>query len=242
MKKPTIVLPIADPGEQQFTIRPPDFRVLELEIIGTAPLMMNRFSQKMREKMLADHVAGSAQKGKVKGKPAKDVNELFNNARYVSHEGWDGILCASLRNALIRTCSIVGFKMTSGKQSIFILPDGFDAKEGVPLVRIHGDVVQHKATTNPTPILDDRIVRNANGQPDVRIRPRWDAWRLVVRVKYDADVFQAQDVVNLMSRAGVQNGLGEGRPFSKNGNGIDFGTFRIAEAADAAQRPREIAA
>lgn len=204
-------------------INPPDFRMVELEIIGTAPLMISRFSEKMKNKMLADHVAGSKQTSKNrKNNPAKNVEALFQAARYRSTDGWDGILCASLRNALIRTCSIVGFKMTAGKQSLFIVADGFDASEGVPLVKIHGD----------EPVIDERITRNASGMPDVRIRPRWDTWRMVVRVKYDADVFTPQDVVNLMIRAGVQNGLGEGRPFSKNSNGIDFGTFRVAEQAD----------
>jgi hypothetical protein len=242
MKKPTLVSTNDETPDIAVAIRPPDFRIVEFELIGTAPLMISRFSEKMKTKMLADHIAGSGQTGKKKAKPAKDVEALFMNARYISGDGWDGILCAAIRNALIRTCSVVGYTMTSGRQSLFVLADGFDASEGVPLVRIYGTAKQQAAGENPVPTMDERMVRNANGQPDVRIRPRWDNWRMIARVQYDADIFTAEDVTNLMSRAGVQNGLGEGRPFSKKSNGIDFGTFRILNEAEKVKRPRGIAA
>ncbi len=71
--------------------------------------------------------------------------------------------------------------------------------------------------------------RNATGVADIRIRSMWRVWKLNIVVRFDADQFTSTDVVNLISRAGEQVGLGEGRPFSKMSNGMGYGTFRIAE-------------
>jgi hypothetical protein len=47
-------------------------------------------------------------------------------------------------------------------------------------------------------------------------------------VVYDADQFTLEDVSNLLARAGMQVGIGEGRPDSKMSAGMGWGTFRIA--------------
>jgi hypothetical protein len=41
------------------------------------------------------------------------------------------------------------------------------------------------------------------------------------------DQFTHQDVANLMTRVGLQVGLGEGRPDSKNSAGMGWGLFQI---------------
>ena len=75
------------------------------------------------------------------------------------------------------------------------------------------------------------VGRLANGTAMVVIRPLWREWGAMVRVRYDADQFSAEDVINLMNRAGQQIGVGEGRPFSKNSAGLGWGTFVVdAEA------------
>ena len=64
---------------------------------------------------------------------------------------------------------------------------------------------------------------------DLRARPMWRKWGVKLRMEYDADQFTASDVVNLIARAGIQVGIGPGRPFSKMSYGMGYGTFRIAE-------------
>jgi len=39
--------------------------------------------------------------------------------------------------------------------------------------------------------------------------------------------FSGADIANLVLRAGIQVGIGEGRPFSKNSCGMGWGTFEI---------------
>lgn len=108
--------------------------------------------------------------------------------------------------------------MTLAKLSIFIEPDGFDRVDGTPLVKIIG-----------TPEMHVGAVRNATGVCDLRARPMWRNWSVNLRVKYDEDQFSLTDVTNLLARAGIQCGIGEGRPNSRASTGIGFGTFTIAE-------------
>ena len=117
---------------------------------------------------------------------------------------------------MISACRVVGFKMTLAKLSVFVEPDGFDAVDGTPLVKIIGE-----------PRLHQGYGRNANGGVDLRWRPMWEQWKAAVHVRWDASQFSAQDVVNLMARAGLQVGIGEGRPDSPNSNGLGWGMFEV---------------
>jgi hypothetical protein len=45
------------------------------------------------------------------------------------------------------------------------------------------------------------------------------------------DQFTPEDVANLMARVGMQVGIGEGRPDSKNSAGMGWGLFKIADSS-----------
>jgi hypothetical protein len=77
-------------------------------------------------------------------------------------------------------------------------------------------------------------VRNKSGVADLRVRPMWREWHVRLTVRYDADQFTESDVVNLFHRAGLQVGIGEGRPFSKESNGLGYGTFTLASSEEVA--------
>lgn len=203
--------------KKEFVIAPPDIRTLIVELEGTAPLMIAKFSKKAREMMRDKMSAGStARKGRVR--TARNFEEDYMQARHLSEDGWDGLPAGAFRNALISACRLVGFKMTLAKLSLFIEADGFDADEGTPLVRIHG-----------TPEKSEMTGRNADGSADIRVRPLWRQWGATLRIRYDAGQFTDLDVMHLISRVGMQVGVGEGRPDSKNSAGLGFGTFRITE-------------
>ena len=136
---------------------------------------------------------------------------------YLSTEGWHGIPSISFRKAMVSACRVCGYQMTKGKLALFCEADGFDS-EGTPLVKI----------TKGEPHRHDGYGRIADGGIDVNVRPMWDAgWEAVVRIRYDADMFSQSDVINLLARAGMQVGVGEGRPDSKESCGCGWGTFRI---------------
>lgn len=197
-------------------ITPPDIRTIQLQIEGTSPLVINKFSAKAKEIMMATQMAGSTAKSK-KAREAKDFEDLFNGARHVSSDGWDGIHAASFRNAAISACRAAGFVMTKAKLAIFIEPDGFDADDMTPLVRI----------TKGEPQMVVSPCRNASGVIDLRPRPTYFPWGADLRIKYDAGILTETDVVNLMARVGLQVGIGEGRPDSKQSAGVGNGLFNL---------------
>lgn len=200
-------------------ITAPNFQTAEFVIRGTAPLVINKFSAKAKQEMIDKQMAGSQAK-KGKKREAKNFDECFEQARHVSTDGWDGIPASGIRKAMIGACRLVNFKMTIAKMSVFVEADGIDADEGTPLVKIISE--------NP-PEKHIGYTRNATGVCDIRARPMWRQWGAKVRLKFDADQFSAQDVANLLARVGVQVGLCEGRPDSKESTGMGWGTFEIVQ-------------
>jgi hypothetical protein len=207
---------MAKQASEVVTISPPNFQRIALTLEGTAPYVQARFSAKAMQAMMAKHAAGSTARKGAKKEP-RDFDEDYRQAQHVSEDGWIGVPAAAIRNACIDVCRMVGFKMTHAKMSIFCEADGIDAVDGAPLVLLDA----------PEPERLDMATRNATGVADIRVRPMWRRWKLNVRLRYDADQFTANDVINLISRAGEQVGLGEGRPYSKSSNGLGYGTFRV---------------
>ncbi len=199
-------------------ITPPKIEVVKLKIVGTAPLVMNRFSQKAMSMIHETQAAGS-QSAKGKKRAPKNFEEAYQGARHISTEGWDGIPSPAFRLASISACRLVGFKMTLAKLAIFVDADGFDQVDGTPLTKI----------TKGQPHYVEHAVRNDNGSVDLRARPMWDVgWEAIVTVRYDSEIFSISDVVNLFARIGQQVGIGEGRPDSKNSAGQGWGLFEFA--------------
>lgn len=207
--------------ETILTIAPPNIQTIIFSVIGTAPYMQARFSEKAMQAMHSKQEAGSTARKGAK-REARDFDRDFVQAQHRSSEGWAGIPAAAIRNACIDACRMVGYQMTRARMSIFVDADGLDAVDGTPLIRLNG----------AEPERTEMAVRNATGVVDLRVRPMWREWSATISIKYDADQFTSTDVANLLARAGLQVGIGEGRPFSKSSNGMGFGLFRITERND----------
>jgi hypothetical protein len=148
----------------------------------------------------------------------KDYAAEFNAARYRARAGnWDGVPAGAFRAAMIAACRRVdGLPMTQAKGAFFIIADGRDETDGTPLIRIDGKAAH-----------DTRPVRLESGVADLRNRPRYDSWACELKIQFDADLLSANDVANLLSRAGATVGIGELRPQGPNSYGGDFGMFRV---------------
>jgi hypothetical protein len=202
------------------SITPPNMMTANFRIIGTAPLVMAKFSQKAKEMMMATQEAGSTARSKKK-RTAKDFKADCEACIHYSTDGWIGIPAPAFRAAMISACRLVGFRMTLAKLSLFTFADGYE-EDGTPLVRMKAG--KYEQTT--------MAVRNSTGVIDIRSRPMWHQWEAMVRIQFDADQFTLQDISNLMHRVGVQVGLLEGRPDSRDSAGMGWGTFRIESEAD----------
>lgn len=204
------------------TIPSPNMQTASFGIIGTAPLMTSRFSKKAE--LMAKMAEGKSAGSKKGSRSARDYDKEAEDAAYRSEGGEYGVNAASFRNGMISACRLVGYKMTLAKLSLFVEADGYDVRDGTPLVYIEG----------PKWEVSTMHTRNATGVVDVRSRPMWrPGWKATLRVRFDADQFTVTDVANLLARVGLQGGIGEGRPDSKSSAGLGFGLFRLeSEAAN----------
>ena len=203
-------------------VAPPKFEVVEIRIRGTAPYVQSRFSEKCKREMLAKQEQGDKKNRGKKDRLARDLDAAYRDSMHRATDGdWCGIPAAAFRSAMISACRLSGLVMTRAKLTVFVIPDGFDS-DGEGLVRIcKGDPRRH-----------DGHVRLATGVASVAIRAMWDlGWESVVRVRYDADQIDATSVVNLLSRAGHQVGIGEGRADSKRSCGCGWGSFEVVSNA-----------
>lgn len=205
-----------EPTAQTVTIKPPNFGIAEFHVHGLVPLVIHRFSAKTKAQMKLKMETGKAASSK-RNRDAKSTDDLYEEARYRSADGWDGFNASSIRAAMISACRLVNFKMTLAKLSVFVEADGVDGLEPqIPLIRIYGKAVKQ-----------EDMARVETGQPYVTVRAAYHDWKATIRIRFDADQFTLQDVTNLMSRVGLQVGIGEGRPDSKNSAGMGWGLFAI---------------
>jgi hypothetical protein len=196
-------------------IKAPNIQTRTYRLMGNAPLVVHRFSKKLE--LMEKHKAGSAGKNK-KQKEPRDFDKDAEAAKHVSSSGWLGFPASAIRSACVSACRVAGYQMTKAKLSIFVVSEGIDRDEGIPLIQIHGECEHVQHTT-----------RNETGVADVRSRPMWREWHSVVAIRFDGDQFTSADVLNLLQRAGLQVGIGEGRPDSKKSCGMGWGTFDAAE-------------
>lgn len=198
------------------TISAPKIKTATFEIVGVAPLVIHRFSAKTKNEMKLKMETGKAASSKKK-REAKNTDDIYQEARYISKEGWDGFHAGAIRAALISACRLVGFKMTLAKLSIFVEADGWDAQEPqIPLIRIYGK-----------PQKQEDMARVETGQPYVTVRAAFYDWSAKVKIRFDADQFTVDDIYNLLYRVGSQVGIGEGRPDSKKSCGMGWGLFDV---------------
>lgn len=204
--------------EEVANIKPANIIRTTIRVVGTAPLVQNKFSQKAKETMLKTMATPKNEKKAKSERPIRNYAEEFVDAQHIAVAGWNGVPCSGIRAAMIDACRTVGIVMTRAKMSVFVIADGFDKRDGTPLVRIYSD---------KPPEQTEMPVRLDSGVTDIRVRPMWREWYADVTIDFDGDMITGESVINLLDRAGRQVGLCEGRPFSKNSVGQGWGTFQV---------------
>lgn len=205
-----------DPEKKSVVIKPPRFELATVLLRSTAPYIQNRFANYKQLEMIEKQKAGSSMAKTRKAKPPKDFEKGYRGSMHISQEGWHGIPATALRNAMIEACRLTEIDMIRAKMCLRIVQDGLDAENLEPLVKIKGEPRMHI----------DRVRIGIN-QTDLLPRAMFEQWEARVTIQWDADVFSAQDVVNLIARAGWQVGIGAGRPLSKMSGGTGKGTWEV---------------
>jgi hypothetical protein len=216
--------PVASDDLHKVAISAPKMRIATFTIEGTAPYVQEHFSNKSKLSMQEKMEAGSGQAKKGAKKAPKDFAAACEEAKYKpAGENWpNGALPATaFRTAMIDACRLVDFKMTVAKEAVFVVAEGYDVSDAIPLIPI----------TKGKPEMFLQPLKNTNGGTDIRSRPKWQpGWQAKIQIRYDSDMFSLEDVTNLLVRAGVQVGIGAGRPTSKKCSGCGWGTWKVLDA------------
>lgn len=207
-------------SDQRLVVSAPKMQTVRVSIRGTSPYVSNRMSEESIKKMRDKQAEGSTSGTKHGARVPKDFEACYRGSRHISTDGWDGIPVKAFRAAMIDACRLVGYKMTYAKLSLFVDGDGVEEGTGVPLVKIIG-----------TPVKVESVVTLQGTKTDIAARAMWREWSAVLSIRFDADQFTPEDVVNLLVRAGAQCGVGAGRANSKNSFGVGWGFFEVVQGA-----------
>lgn len=191
-----------------------DTETLRVPIVGTAPLIVHRFSEKAKRQMLDDF------QGRKAPKEPKNPEAEYDAAFYRHDDGSAGFPVIGFKAATVGGARYYGksVSMVALRQYIFMDAD-FSKDAGQKLARIVG-----------APVMREDVVRNANGGTDLRYRPEFTEWSTSVDVTYVRSMLTRDSVLSLMEAGGMGVGIGEWRPERKG----DFGTYQIDPTRDVA--------
>lgn len=198
------------PGKKEVVnIERPNFEVLGATIKGTSPLIVSKFSEKAKKQILDKQMKKAAKK-KESRKPEKE----FEAAKYLTSDGKDGFPALCVKLAMVDSARFVdGVPATVLRGTVFVVPD--DMETGLVYIK-----------SRKCKMVEDVVRLQGMGRPaDLRFRPYYYDWSMKLSIKYDKDILSREQVMNLLARAGVSNGLGEWRP-ERNGQ---FGMFEVSD-------------
>lgn len=178
----------------------------EVPIVGVTPLIVNRWSEKAKEMMLA------AQQSKARAKKApKDPVALYEASKYKLPDGRDGFPAVAFKASIVNAArQYDGVTMTQLKQCVMTLGEGPD--QLVPLA--YESVSMREDTV--------RISKTA----DLRYRAQYNGWSAVLRIRTVAGQFDLESLLALVDAAGI-GGVGEWRPSAPNSSTGSYGCFEV---------------
>lgn len=178
-----------------------DRRQLIVTLVGDTPLLVNQFSHKAKEQMLAKQMKKASA-----GKAAKDPQAQYEGSLYMMEDGSYGFPTIAFKAAAVRAANDGGISMTLARRAFHVLGE---------LVKIEGE-----------PQMREDMVRLAGPghTADLRYRGEFPEWKVRLNIVYNAAIISAEQLINLLQIAGFGVGVGEWRP---ERNGV-HGTFHVA--------------
>jgi hypothetical protein len=185
---------------------------LRIPIVGTAPLIVHKFSEKSKRQML------DTMQGRKTPKQPKDPQSDYDQAFYRLDDRTYGFPVIAFKAATVGGARFYGksISMTALRQFVFFDAE-FSKTDGQKLARIVGE-----------PHMREDVVRVGMGGTDLRYRPEFTEWSTSIDVIYVQSMLTRESVLSLIEAGGMGVGVGEWRP-EKRG---DFGTYQIDGTKD----------
>jgi len=175
---------------------------MRVPIIGTTPLIVHRFSEKAKKKMLDD------MQGRKTPKQPKDPAAEFEGAFYRFEDGSNGFPVIAFKAATIGAARFYGKEVTMTSLRQFLFFRGEPGVDGVSLAPIEGEAA-----------MREDVVRVGKGGTDLRYRPEFREWSTTLDVTYVTSALTQSSVLSLIDAGGLGVGVGEWRPEKRGDNG-----------------------
>ncbi|MCB1814354.1 MAG: hypothetical protein KDK04_21925 [Candidatus Competibacteraceae bacterium] len=177
-------------------------REIVIHLRGTSPLLMHRFSEKAKRKMLGS-MQGEAKSSKhEKRDPVKEYEESM----YIRPDGTHGFPALAFKNAVVTAANDAGIQKVLARRAFHVT--------GPELVKIEGE-----------PRMREDAVTVGRGSADLRYRAEFVEWSTKISLVFNAGVISLEQLLNLFRIAGFGVGVGDWRP-EKNGV---HGTWEVVE-------------
>ncbi len=194
----------------------PDLQIntFRLWLIGDAPLVVHRWSEKAKAQMRGVHG-----KKPMVGRAKRNPDEEYRESLYHHTEGrderdpavWDGesygFPAVAFKNA-----AITAVTQLAGVTKV-MMRGAFHVNLGDEVVQVHG-----------SPVMREDMVGLPRGGTDLRYRGEFFPWSTELTIRVNTQVVSEEQVVSLYETAGFAVGVGEGRP---ERNGV-WGLFHVA--------------
>ena len=181
-----------------------DKRNVTFRIVGTSPLIQHQWGAKAKLMMLE-----KKQGKKTKTRTICDPEAECIEATYRTDNGEYGVPLTAIKGSIICAAhNDLGIPKTLVMKALFIPCD--DSKE----------ILSMECSE---PVMREDTVRIGPGSADLRYRPEFREWSVVVKCEIDAGLLQVKDLLTLVDRAGFGVGIGEWRPEKKG----DKGRFKV---------------
>jgi hypothetical protein len=204
---------MATERSDQLTISRIDTETLLVPIVGTAPLIVHRFSEKAKRQML------DRQQSKSTPKTPRDPDAEYEAAFYRLNDGY-GFPVTAFKAATVSAARFYGkdVKMTELRQFIFMVGQ-IGKEDPQALVQIVGE-----------PEMREDVVRlgGYGSSSETRYRPMFPEWTTELEVTFVQSCISRSSVVSLIDAGGLGIGVGDWRP-EKRG---EFGTYKIDTSRD----------
>lgn len=175
---------------------------MRVPISGTTPLIVHRFSEKAKKKMLDD------MQGRKSPKQPKDPAAEFEGAFYRFEDGSNGFPVIAFKAATIGAARFYGKEVTMTSLRQFLFFRGEPGLDGVSLTPIEGEAT-----------MREDVVRVGKGGTDLRYRPEFREWSTTLDVTYVTSALTQSSVLSLIDAGGLGVGVGEWRPEKRGDNG-----------------------
>lgn len=220
----------AEPVKKELAIPRPDMRMLHAVVRGISPLIMHAWSVKAK-KQIEDKQAKAAKTAR----EVRDPEAEYRAAMYIYSGNLNG-----KRGKVVYGFPARAFKMAMLDAVRYC--EGLTMAYAKGLFFVMGDLLP--ITTASGPRMREDMVRTPprTGGANIAYRPEFVDWQITLPIRYDQNLVQPAQLLNLVAISGNNCGVGEWRPSAPMKPGTN-GMYEVGEVVDEAvgiAKPRRI--